>query len=162
VKRIRKICQKFDPFSLRLRLTIGIAIFSALTLGSLAAWTSYKMQKILIDSHKNNIQQIVDRLPRDVQLYSEMMQPETGLQKAINNLANINTLLWLKSADKRILVKSINLDLLSNSTVTELMSLANMSLKPQVYQVNDKYFVLSNRLYGKRNQFTTGVGTIRI
>ncbi len=140
MKRIRK----FDIFSLRVRLTVGIAIFSALILGSLAVWTSWRMQQILIESHKHSIQQIVDRFPRDVQLYSEMMQPETGVQKAINNLANINTLLWLKNADKRILVKSINLDLLSNSTVTELMSLTNMSLKPQVYQVKDKYFVLSS------------------
>nr|WP_174783806.1 ATP-binding protein [Dolichospermum sp. UHCC 0259] len=101
------------------------------------------MQKILIDTHKYNIQQIVDRLPRDVQLYSEMMQPETGVQKAINNLANTNTLLWLKNANNKILVKSANLDLLSDSTVAELMSLTNMSIKPQVYQVNKNYFVLS-------------------
>ncbi|MTJ50156.1 ATP-binding protein [Dolichospermum sp. UHCC 0259] len=138
-----KQIKKFDIFSLRLRLTVGIGVFSALTLGSLAVWTSWRMQKILIDTHKYNIQQIVDRLPRDVQLYSEMMQPETGVQKAINNLANTNTLLWLKNANNKILVKSANLDLLSDSTVAELMSLTNMSIKPQVYQVNKNYFVLS-------------------
>ena len=111
-----------DFFSLRLRLTIGIGTFSALILGSLAAWTSWKMQQILIDSHKRNIEQIAERLPHDVQLYSEMMQPETGLQKAINNLTNTNTLLWVKSTDNKILIKSATLDLLPNSTVTELMS----------------------------------------
>ena len=138
-----KLLRKFDIFSLRLRLTVGIGVFSALTLGGLAVWTSWRMQKILIDTHKFNIQQIVDRLPRDVQLYSEMMQPETGVQKAINNLANTNTLLWLKNANNKIIVKSANLDLLSDSTVAELMSLTNMSIKPQVYQVNKNYFVLS-------------------
>ena len=138
-----KLLRKFDIFSLRLRLTVGIGVFSFLTLGSLAVWTSWRMQKILIDTHKFNIQQIVDRLPRDVQLYSEMMQPETGVQKAINNLANTNTLLWLKNANNKIIVKSANLDLLSDSTVAELMSLTNMSIKPQVYQVNKNYFVLS-------------------
>lgn len=143
MKQIRKIWRKIDPFSLQLRLTIGIATFSALVLGSLTTWTSWKMQQILIDSHKRNIQQIAERLPRDVQLYSEMMQPKTGLQKAINNLASTNTLLWLKSPEQKILVKSANLDLLSNSTVTELMSLTNMSIKPQVYKVNESYFVLS-------------------
>ena len=138
-----KLLRKFDIFSLRLRLTVGIGVFSFLTLGSLAVWTSWRMQKILIDTHKFNIQQIVDRLPRDVQLYSEMMQPETGVQKAINNLANTNTLLWLKNANNKIIVKSANLDLLSDSTVAKLMSLTNMSIKPQVYQVNKNYFVLS-------------------
>jgi signal transduction histidine kinase len=143
VKQIRKICQRIDPCSLRLRLTIGIAIFSASALGSLAIWTSWKMQQILIDTHKHNIQQIANRVPHDVQLYSEMMQPETGVQKAINNLANTNTLLWLKSADNKIWVKSATLDLLSDSTVAELMSLTNMSIKPKVYQVNKNYFVMS-------------------
>ncbi|MBD2386956.1 sensor histidine kinase [Cylindrospermum sp. FACHB-282] len=143
MKQIRKNWLKIDPFSLRLRLTIGIAAFSALVLGSLTVWTSWKMQQILIDSHKHNIEQIAERLPRDVEVYSEMMRPETGLQKAINNLANTRTLLWLKSPDQKILVKSATLDLLSDSTVAKLMSLTKMSIKPQVYKVNQSYFILS-------------------
>ncbi|ARV59833.1 two-component sensor histidine kinase [Nostocales cyanobacterium HT-58-2] len=143
MKKIRKVWRKIDPFSLQLRLTIGIAAFSALVLGSLATWTSWKMQQILIDSHKHNIEQIAKRLPQDVQLYSEMMQPETGLQKAINNLANTNTLLWLKSPDNKILAQSATLDLLSDSMVAELMSLTKMPIKSQVYKVNKSYFVLS-------------------
>jgi heavy metal sensor kinase len=142
VKQIKKNWRNIDPFSLHLRLTIGIAAFSALVLGSLATWTSWKMQQILIDSHKHHIEQIAKRLPQDVQLYSEMMQPETGLQKAINNLANTNTLLWLKSPDHKILAKSATLNLLSDFMVAELMSLTKMPIKPQVYQVNQSYFVL--------------------
>lgn len=143
MKQIRKAWINIDPSSLQIRLTVGIGAFSAFILSSLAAWTSWKMQQILINSHKQNIQQITERLPRDVQLYSEMMQPETGLQKAINNLANTNTLLWLKSSDNEILVKSATLDLLSDTSVAQLMSLTKMSIKPQVYKVNQSYFVLS-------------------
>nr|WP_230968419.1 HAMP domain-containing sensor histidine kinase [Nostoc sp. WHI] len=100
------------------------------------------MQQILVDSHKYNIEEIAKRLPRDVQLYSEMMQPETGLQKAINNLADTNTLLWLKSPDNKILIKSASFDLLSDTMAAELMSLTKMPIKPQVYKVNQSYFVL--------------------
>jgi signal transduction histidine kinase len=142
VKQITKVWINIDPFSLQSRLTVGIGAFSALVLGSLATWTSWKMQQILVDSHKYNIEQIAKRLPQDVQIYSEMMQPETGLQKAINNLANTNILLWLKSPDHKILVKSATLDLLSDTTVTELMTLTKMPIKPQVYKVNQSYFVL--------------------
>ncbi|MEH2300487.1 MAG: HAMP domain-containing sensor histidine kinase [Nostoc sp.] len=142
MKQIIKGWINIDPFSLQSRLTVGIAAFSALVLGSLAIWTSWKMQQILVDSHKYNIEQIAKRLPQDVRIYSEMMQPETGLQKAINNLANTNTLLWLKSPDNKILVKSATLDLLSDTTVAELMSLTKMPIKPQVYKVNQSYFVL--------------------
>ncbi|MEH2030348.1 MAG: ATP-binding protein [Nostoc sp.] len=142
MKQIIKVWISIDPFSLQSRLTIGIAAFSALVLGSLATWTSWKMQQILVDSHKYNIEEIAKRLPQDVQIYSEMMQLETGLQKAINNLGNSNTLLWLKSPDNKILVKSANLNLLSGTTVTELMSLTKMPIKAQVYKVNQSYFVL--------------------
>lgn len=142
MKPIIKAWINIDLFSLQSRLTIGIAAFSALVLGSLATWTSWKMQEILIDSHKHNIEQIAKRLPQDVQVYSEMMQPKTGLQKAINNLANTNILLWLKSPDNKIIVKSTTLDLLSDATVSELMSLTKMPIKPQVYKVNQSYFVL--------------------
>jgi signal transduction histidine kinase len=142
VKQIKKVWINIDPFSLQSRLTIGIAAFSGLVLGSLATWTSWKMQQILVDSHKYNIEQIAKRLPQDVQIYSEMMQPETGLQKAINNLANTNILLWLKSPDNKILVKSTSLDLVSDTKVAELMSLTKMPIKPQVYKVNESYFVL--------------------
>jgi signal transduction histidine kinase len=142
VKQIIKFGINIDPFSLQSRLTVGITSFSALVLGSLATWTSWKMQQILVDSHKYNIEQIAKRLPQDVQIYSEMMQAETGLQKAINNLANTNILLWLKSADNKIVVKSATLDLVSDTKVAELMSLTKMPIKPQVYKVNESYFVL--------------------
>ncbi|MFN6518769.1 MAG: sensor histidine kinase [Nostoc sp. CreGUA01] len=141
MKQIKKTCQNIDPFSLQLRLTVGIASFSALVLGGLAIWTSWKTQKILIDNHKHNIEQIAKRLPRDVQIYSEMMQPETGLQKAINNLASHNTLLWVKNSENQILAQSNTLSLLSNSMVSELMSLTKMPIKSQVYKINQNYFV---------------------
>ncbi|WP_414574053.1 sensor histidine kinase [Nostoc sp. CCY 9925] len=141
MKQIKKILQNVDPFSLQLRLTVGIGGFSALVLGGLATWNSWKTQQILIDNHKHNIEQIAKRLPRDVQIYSEMMQPETGLQKSINNLANNNTLLWVKNSENKILAQSQTLTLLSNSMVSELMSLTKMPIKPQVYKINQNYFV---------------------
>ncbi|KYC42311.1 ATPase [Scytonema hofmannii PCC 7110] len=143
MKHIRKLWRNIDPFSLQLRLTIGMAAFSTLVLGSLATWTSWKMQQILIDSHKQNIEQIAQRIPQDVQLYSEMMQPEAGLQKTIKNLENTNTVLWLKNPNQKILAQSTNLNLLPKSTVAELMTLTKMPLKPQVYKINQSYFILS-------------------
>lgn len=142
MNQISRICRKIDFFSLRVRLTIGIAAVSALGLGSLAIWISLKMQLILIESHKHQIAQITNRLPHDVQLYSEMMSPETGLQKAINNLINTDTFVWIKSPEQKIIAKSTNWNQLSNSTAAELMSLTEMSLKPQVEKLKQRYFVV--------------------
>ncbi|GAX42755.1 two-component sensor histidine kinase [Tolypothrix sp. NIES-4075] len=152
MNQIKKIWRHIDPFSLRVRLTIGVAAVSALGLGSFAIWTSWKMQQILIDSHKHSIEEIATRLPHDVQLYSEMLPPETGLQKAINNLTTTNTLLWVKNPESKMLVKSTIGNLLSDSTAAELMSLTEMPAKPQVHKVSQRYFVLycnSLRVQGK-------------
>lgn len=152
MNQIKKIWRNIDPFSLRVRLTIGVAAVSALGLGSFAIWTSWKMQQILIDSHKHSIEQIARRLPRDVQLYSEMMPSQIGLQKAINNLTSANTLLWVKNPESKMLVKSTTGNLLSDSTAAELMSLTEMPAKPQVHKVSQRYFVLycnSLRVQGK-------------
>jgi heavy metal sensor kinase len=132
---------------LRVRLTIGVAAVSALGLGSLAIWTSWKMQHILIDSHKENIEQIATRFPVYVQFHREIMPSETGLQKAINKLTTTNTLLWIKNPGNKIVAKSTIGNLLSDSTATKLMSLADMPTKPQVYKINQRYFLLyCNRL----------------
>lgn len=142
MNQVNKIWQRIDLFSLRVRLTIGIAVVSALGLSSLAIWTSWKIQQILIDGNKHQIAQIANRLPRDVQIYSEMMSPETGLQKAIGSFTNPDTFIWIKSPDNIILAKSTNWNQLSEITSTELMSLTEMSIKPKVDKVKQRYFVL--------------------
>lgn len=142
MNKIKKNWLNLDPFSLRVRLTIGVAAVSALGLGSLATWTTWKMQHILIDSHKHNIEQIATRLPPYVQVDGEIMPSERGLQKAINNLTSTNTLLWIKNPENKVVAKSTIGNLLSDSTATKLMSLADMPTKPQVYKISQRYFLL--------------------
>ncbi|WP_353931754.1 ATP-binding protein [Okeanomitos corallinicola TIOX110] len=142
MKIINGFWQKFDIFSLRLRLILGIALVSTVGLSGLAGWTTWKMQKILINSHKADISKIADRLPRDVQLYHEMMSVEISLQKAIKNLSNQDTFLWVKSSDQKIIAKSNNWNTLSPTIAIELMSLTEMSTQPELGQVNQHYFVL--------------------
>ena len=130
-----------DLSSLQFRLTIEIAALSILGLSSVAMWTSWKMQQILITTHTQNVEYIASRFPRDVQLYSEMLPVEAGLQKTINNVSVSGLLIWVKDPDGKLLAQSADL----NSVFTpkaELMSLVEMPLKPQVYRVSDRYMVL--------------------
>jgi signal transduction histidine kinase len=142
VNRVSRIFPKLNPSSLRVRLTIGIAVFSALGLGSLATWTAWKMQQLLIDSHKENIEQIASRLPLDVEVYSQMLPIQTALEKAINNRATSNTLLWVTSLDNNILVKSSNLNPSVDTSATELIVLTKMPVKPQIYLIHGRSYVL--------------------
>ncbi len=47
VNKINRIWQRIHPFSLRMRLTVGIAAVSAVGVGSIALWTTWQ-QHILI------------------------------------------------------------------------------------------------------------------
>jgi heavy metal sensor kinase len=142
VKKITKTWWKIDPFSLRLRLTIGIAAVSSIGLSSLAIWTTWKMQQILIYSHKNYIEEIAARFPRDVELYSQMIPPEEALKKSINNLPTPKTFIWVANDNNKILAQSKNLDNLPQSTPAKLSSLSKMNNDSLVYKVNQHYFVL--------------------
>jgi len=144
-----------DPSSLQLRLTVEIAALSVLGLGSVAIWTSWKMQQILIATHTQSVEYIAARFPRDVELYSEMLPIPTGLQKTIDNVSVPGLLIWVKGSDGQLLAQSVDLNA-SFVPKAQLMSLAEMPLKPQVYQVGERYLVLcqgsvtvKGRLLGK-------------
>ncbi|MEM1171821.1 MAG: HAMP domain-containing sensor histidine kinase [Cyanobacteria bacterium P01_H01_bin.35] len=129
-----------DSSSLQTRLTVGIAVFSVLGLGSVALWTSWKMQQLLVVSHKHNIEQIAERFPRDVEMYSKMWYPKKSLQKAIDNLTLANVFLWVKSHNGNILAESQNLR--NDTDHFILKSLTEMPLESLVYPINGRYFVL--------------------
>lgn len=140
---IRHIKQRhFDPASLQFRLTAEIAVLLVLGLSSVAVWTSWKMQQLLITTHTKNVEYIATRFPRDVELYSEMLPIETGLQKTINNVSVPGLVIWVKSADgKQLLARSTAANSVFFAT-DELMSIAEMPLKPQVYKEDNRYLIL--------------------
>ena len=131
-----------DPSSLQLRLTLEIAALSVLGLGSVAVWTSWKMQQILIATHTQSVEYIAIRFPRDVELYSEMLPIKTGLQKTIDNVSVPGLLIWVKGSDGQLLAQSVGLNASFVVPKAQLMSLAEMPLKPQVHQVGGRYLVL--------------------
>ncbi|NJP10869.1 MAG: HAMP domain-containing histidine kinase [Leptolyngbyaceae cyanobacterium RU_5_1] len=142
-RAIRQVKQRhFDPASLQFRLTAEIAVLSVLGLSSVAVWTSWKMQQLLITTHTQGVEYIATRFPHDVELYSEMLPVETGLQKTINNVTVPGLVVWVKSVDgKKVLAQSTGMN--SSFTATdELMSIAEMPLKPQVYNVGSQYLIL--------------------
>ncbi len=99
------------------------------------------MQQILIDSHKQTVQDIAERFPQDVELYSKMMSVQSGVQMVINNRTTPKLFLWVSRPNGTIAAQSTSLSQ-QNSTATALLSLSGRLLKPQVYQVSGHYLVL--------------------
>ncbi|ACK72473.1 integral membrane sensor signal transduction histidine kinase [Gloeothece citriformis PCC 7424] len=135
---------KINPNSLRVRLTVGVATVSALGLGSVAVWISWKMETILIQTHKQNIRYISDRFPNDVEIYSDMITVETGLQKAVDNLTDGRTLLWVKNPQGKITAQSMPLKMGTNGT--NLVSLTQIFPYPDLQLLNGRYWLLCSNL----------------
>jgi heavy metal sensor kinase len=140
--RVRR--SHLDPNSLQFRLTAEIIALSILGLGSVAIWTSWKMQQMLIVSHTQKVDYIATRFPHDVELYSEMLPVKVGLQKTINNVAAPDLLIWVRDAKGELLGQSAVLQS-SFPATAELMSLVKMPIKSEVYPVGDRYVVLCER-----------------
>ena len=138
---IAQAWKRTDPSSLQFRLTAGVVAFSVLGLGSVALWTTWKLQQILIDSHKQNVLDIAERFPQDVESYSKMMPVQVALQTVINNRTTANVFLWVSNPDGTVAAQSTSLKQ-QNGTAAALLSLSEKSLKPQVYQVSGRYLVL--------------------
>lgn len=137
---ITKFGIKLDASSLRVRLTVGMALFSALGLGSLAIWTGMRMQQILIVTHKENIKYIAERFPHDVKIYTEMATLSVATQKAIDNLATEDKLLWVKTNSGKIAAKAAEL---KQPEIGEtLLPLKNVPPIPQVRDLNGSYWLM--------------------
>ncbi|MDX2213391.1 MAG: HAMP domain-containing sensor histidine kinase [Oculatellaceae cyanobacterium bins.114] len=143
--------QWFSPTSLQFRLTAGITIALVLGLGGVALWIGWGMQQLLVTTHIQNVEYIVDRFPHDVGLYRDMFSPTIAVQRAIlqaeaggGNEYSSSLLIWVSNADGDVLVQSRSLQAASPSFQAMLMSLSAMPIQPQVYQISDRYLVLSS------------------
>jgi len=149
VQKIKQLWQKIDPFSLQVRLTIGITAAFAIGVGGIALWTTWQMQQILIDGNKQNIEQIAQRLPGDVEVYSEMYSLEIGLQKAIANRTTGKTLVWVKRNDDANSIKNL---VPSDQAAITLMSRVRSPLSTRVYEIGDRYFVVCGKFLQVKGQ----------
>ena len=130
----------FDTASLKVRLTVGIATATAIGLGSLAAWTSMRMQQILISTHKENMKYIAQRFPMDVEIYSEMIPLAAGAQRAIDSLSTPDKLIWIEGEQNKIIAKSRTLNRAEIRDV--LLSVKNIPLVPQIKDLNGNYWLM--------------------
>lgn len=130
----------FDPASLKVRLTVGIAAVSAIALGSLAVWTSMRMQQILVSTHKENMKYVVARFPMDVEIYSEMISLAEGAQRAINSLSTKDRLIWIKSSTGQVTAQSQALAMKGVGDI--LLPLNDVPLIPQVQDLNGRYWLM--------------------
>lgn len=133
--------QYLDPTSLQCRLTLEIAALLILSLSGIAGWTHWQMQQILIATHTQQVAYIASRFPQDVELYSEMLPMERGLEKTIENVSVSGLMIWVRARDGQLLAQSPSLQSEKFDRI-DWQSLRGVPRKPQVYQVGNQHLIL--------------------
>ncbi len=134
------IGQKWDPYSLKLRLTLGITVFSTLTLAWLASWISMRFQHIQVSTQKEKLEYIAERFPSDVAIYSEMISVEEGLTRVVDSRTNNNIVLWVEK-DQQISVAS-NQIIENPKLASNLLSTKDFPATPKIRNLNGQYWLL--------------------
>jgi signal transduction histidine kinase len=134
--------RKIDPGSLQTRLTAGVVLTSLVGVGTVTAWMSWRMQRIVLDSHRQRTALVADRLQEDVRYYSTTMPPQEALIKVIDYRATGDLAIWVDGAGGDRLAESETLTMGSWQTAgvsealvntpipmgTEIMPMANWQL----------------------------------
>jgi signal transduction histidine kinase len=106
-----KVRNAFVPNSMQTRLTAGMVLASLLGIGSMALWMGWRMQQILLESHRQRTALIADRFQDDVETYTAMMPPDQALQKVIDHRTSGDLAIWLKADDGSLIAQSETLDM---------------------------------------------------
>jgi signal transduction histidine kinase len=145
------IPSKISTTSLQFRLTLEVVVLSVLGLCSVALWSGWRMEKILISAHKQNLEFIAARFPEYMELYSEMGSAGNGLEQTIAKVSTPGLLVWAKNPDGNILAKSSNLAHVPRATAQSI-ALVEVPAKPKVFQLGDRYVVLCANPISLRGQ----------
>jgi hypothetical protein len=139
--------------SLQWRLTLGITAISLLGLGSIGTWTIWDMRQMLLVKHQQGLAEVADRFSDDLlpSSQSALSQPalsqpalsqsalSQALQSRADRWASPSLWVWVK-VDGKVVAMSPSAappqPLLSNSTMPKL---------PQVYAMDQQYWVLCSR-----------------
>lgn len=130
-----------DGASLQVRLTLGVAFCSFLGLSSMTIWTEWQLQKMLISNHKQTVDYLGARFPRDLELFSRNQPIEKSIQAAVDNLSSRNTLVWVEMPDATQITPSLNRNIVLD-TANAVRMMGEMNSSPIVYHVQNHYLVM--------------------
>jgi hypothetical protein len=75
----KQLWQSLDVNSIQFRLTAGVVLASALTIGGVAVWLNWQLQHILLTGQQEAVAELSQRFKEDVSLYEETMPTQTAV-----------------------------------------------------------------------------------
>jgi signal transduction histidine kinase len=149
---LKKQFPSLDGRSLQFRLTLGVTLMAIVGVGSISAWTAWRTQEILINSHKQLTRDTAARLPEDVKLYSDMMPMDEALQRAVDNRTLPEMLIVVSDRQGNVVIPS-DIDENSQTWAVALVDSADeATLLGTIETVGDRTWVLCKGALTVNNQ----------
>ncbi|NEQ43973.1 MAG: HAMP domain-containing histidine kinase [Leptolyngbya sp. SIOISBB] len=127
-----KVWQLLDVNSIRFRLTAGVVLASALTIGGVAIWLNWQLQQTLLASQQAAVAELSQRFKEDVGLYEDMMPTQAAVQKVIDHRAIGDTAIWVRTPDDTAFAQSETLSMGSWQTAGLTDVLRTLSPDPRL------------------------------
>ncbi|MBE7385388.1 MAG: HAMP domain-containing histidine kinase [Leptolyngbya sp. SIO1E4] len=133
-----------DFNSIRFRLTAGVVLASAVGIGSLAGWMSWRMQHLMLNGHRQSVLTLSQRFSEDVALYQEMMSTQEAMQKVIDRRALGDTAIWVRSPEGIPVAQSDTLSMGSwqETGLTEGLKALSDETQLEIQLISDHYLVV--------------------
>ncbi len=129
-----------DARSLQVRMTAGVTLVSVLGIIGVSGWMSWRTQQIVLGSQKQQIYDVANRIPQDIDTYQEMMSVEAAIEKtvAVRSLPDVS-----------IVVRDPQGDVLAQSQspwhddqfLNNLLSIPTLSMQPDLFNVDGQYYI---------------------
>ncbi len=88
---------RVDPASMQTRLTAGVVLTSLVGVGSMTTWMGWRMQQVMLYSHRQQAALVADRLQEDVRYYSQTMPAQEALTKVIDHRTMGDLAIWVET-----------------------------------------------------------------
>lgn len=143
--------KQISTSSLQFRLTLELVTLSVIGLVGVSVWAGWQMEQNLVVVHKQTLEYIAQRFPEQLELYSEMGELQTGLERTIKKVSTPELTVWVKSADGQLLAQSPSPNN-ESPEINWVATLEDVPTKPQVVRFGDRDIVLCGSVLALKGQ----------
>lgn len=133
--------------SLRVQLTLQVAILAALGLGSMTGWSAWQMRRMLMGSHQRTLDYVAERFMSDVTLYADKSSVAAGIETAIAKIPDSgdsnsnNVMVWVEAPQRDVIAKSTAASK-DSMTLQELRPKIPFPSRSHLVGIDDRYLLV--------------------
>ncbi len=133
------LSKRISTTSLQFRLTMELSLISIVGLSIVSVWVGWRMEKALISSQKQVLENVVTLFPEQVTMYMEMGGIKEGVKRTVNKAAAVGLSVSVQSPDGQMLAQAVQKNSPDSMRIAQQVV---MPTQPTVIQFGDRYVIV--------------------